>query len=291
MTRRRRSKRERRPTVSLSKPGLRSWPKRRRRPARRKNLSRPVAACSRSTGQRLPPKKSTRTAGICSAASRKTSDDRRRRGHAYGPQVSLRRRAPVSSGRRFYRSVRRGAATDRRFSHQPSRNRLFHRKKPPAGEHLCRVHVIAAHMGRQQTPATTRTHLLNRFQNGVATDLVQMIGSLIHTLPLGCRARRIHFQDRGSGHIVLVVDGAGFAAVQVASVADEGDRVNHLTYSYARILLIGRCFHESLTSASRTHNKLGCFVVDTAKRRAVWYEVDGRGLKLSQLHPICMDPR
>src|ERR1035441_6063039 len=115
-----------------------------------------------------------------------------------------------------------------------------------------RVHVIAAHMGRQQTPATTRIHLLNRFQNGVATDLVQMIGSLIHTLPLGCRARRIHFQDRGSGHIVLVVDGAGFAAVQVASVADEGDRVNHLTYSYARILSIGRCFEESPTSASRT---------------------------------------
>src|ERR1039458_8958069 len=227
MTRRRRSKRERRPTVSPSKPGLRSWPKRRRRPARRKNPSRPVAACSRSTGQRLPPKKSTRTVGICSAASRKTSDDRRRRGHAYGPLVSLRRRAPVSSGRRFYRSVRRGAATDRRFSHQPSRNRLSHRKKPPAGERLCRVHVIAAHMGRQQTPATPRTHLLNRFQNGVATDLVQIIGSLIHTLPLGCRARRIHFQDRGSGHIVLVVDGAGFAAVQVASVADEGDQVNH----------------------------------------------------------------
>src|ERR1035437_6952072 len=68
------------------------------------------------------------------------------------------------------------------------------------------------------------------------------------------RARRIHFQDRGSGHIVLVVDGAGFAAVQVASVTDEGDRANHLTYSYARILLIGRCFHESLTSASRTRS-------------------------------------
>src|ERR1035441_2330805 len=50
-----------------------------------------------------------------------------------------------------------------------------------------RVHVIATHMGRQQAPATPRTHLLNRFQNGVATDLVQIIGSLIHTLPLGCR--------------------------------------------------------------------------------------------------------
>src|ERR1017187_4918621 len=225
---RRRSKRERRPTVSPSKPGLRSWPKRRRRPARRKNPSRPVAACSQSTGQRLPPKKSTRTAGICSAASRKTSDDRRRRGHAYGPLVSLRRRAPVSSGGRFYRSGRRGATTYRRFSRQPSRNRLSHRKEPPAGERLCRVHGIAAHMGRQQTPATTRTHLLNRFQ-----------GSLIHTLPLGCRARRIHFQDRGSGHIVLVFDGAGFAAVQVASVADEGDRVIHgpapiLPLSYVR---------------------------------------------------------
>src|ERR1017187_1885 len=138
MTRRRRSKRERRPTVSLSKPGLRSWPKRTSRPARRKIVSRPVAASSRTTGQHLPQKKSTKTAGICSAASRKSSDDRRRRGHAYGPLVSLRRRAPVSSGRRFYRSGRRGAATDRRFSHQPSRNRLSHRKKPPAGEQIGR---------------------------------------------------------------------------------------------------------------------------------------------------------
>src|ERR1039458_4256945 len=88
MTRLRLSKRARRRTVSPSKPGLRSWPKRRRRAARRKSPSRPVAACLRSTGQRLPPKKSTRTAGICSAASRKTSDDCRRRGHAYGRGIS-----------------------------------------------------------------------------------------------------------------------------------------------------------------------------------------------------------
>ena len=76
------------------------------------------------------------------------------------------------------------------------------------------MHVIAAHVGGQQAPATTRTHFLNRFQKGVATYLVQIIRRLIHTLLFGCRAREVHFQDRGSGHIVLVVDGAGFAAVQ-----------------------------------------------------------------------------
>src|ERR1035437_2993182 len=90
-----------------------------------------------------------------------------------------------------------------------------------------RVHGIAAHMGRQQTPASTRAHLPNRFQNGIATDRVKIIGRLIHTLPFGCRARGILFQDRGSGHVVLEVDGAGFAAVQVTSVANEGDQVGH----------------------------------------------------------------
>jgi hypothetical protein len=82
-------------------------------------------------------------------------------------------------------------------------------------------------MGRQQTPASTRAHLPNRFQNGIATDRVKIIGRLIHTLPFGCRARGILFQDRGSGHVVLEVDGAGFAAVQVTSVANEGDHVGH----------------------------------------------------------------
>ena len=46
-----------------------------------------------------------------------------------------------------------------------------------------RMHVIASHMGGQQTPATMPTHLLNRFQYGVATGLVQVIGRLIHSLP------------------------------------------------------------------------------------------------------------
>ena len=40
-------------------------------------------------------------------------------------------------------------------------------------------------------------------------------------------ARGIYFQDRGSRGIVPAVDGAGFTAVQVASVASKGDQVNH----------------------------------------------------------------
>src|SRR2546430_2424253 len=55
------------------------------------------------------------------------------------------------------------------------------------------MHVIASHMGRQQTPATMRAYVLNRRQYGIATDLVQVIRRLIHALPLGSDARGIRF--------------------------------------------------------------------------------------------------
>ena len=68
-------------------------------------------------------------------------------------------------------------------------------------------------------------HLLDRIQYGVATDLVQVIGRLIHALFLKGGARGIPFQNRGSRHIVDGVDRAGFAAVQVVAVAGKGDHV------------------------------------------------------------------
>src|SRR5450759_4195967 len=58
-------------------------------------------------------------------------------------------------------------------------------------------------------------------------SLVQVIGNLIHQFRLDSGARGIYFQDRGSRGIVPTVDGAGFATVQVASVASKGDQVNH----------------------------------------------------------------
>src|ERR1035438_4673816 len=76
-----------------------------------------------------------------------------------------------------------------------------------------RMHVIASHMGRQQTPATMRTNLPNHFQDGVATNLVEVIGRLVHALPLKGGKRRILLQYRRSRHIVRAIDGAGFAAV------------------------------------------------------------------------------
>jgi len=72
--------------------------------------------------------------------------------------------------------------------------------------HHC-VHVIASHVGGQQTGAPVGTHFLNYFQQGVAPDLVQVIGSLIHAFRLGCGAPEIHFQVRGSRHIVIAIDG------------------------------------------------------------------------------------
>jgi hypothetical protein len=119
-------------------------------------------------------------------------------------------------------------------------------------------------VGRKQTPASMHAHLLNRFQYRIAACLVQMIGGLIHKLCLESAA--LYLQDRGSRRIVPAVDGAGFAAVQMGSIASEGDQVNHcepnstaplrsrlcLKYPYARILSIGRNFGTSLTSTSRT---------------------------------------
>jgi len=84
-----------------------------------------------------------------------------------------------------------------------------------------------------------RTYLLNRFQHGVATDLVQVIGKLVHTFPLESCAGGVPFQNRGSRHVVYWVDGAGFAAVYVAPVAGKGDRVNHgLSHQFQRSLTV-----------------------------------------------------
>jgi hypothetical protein len=54
-----------------------------------------------------------------------------------------------------------------------------------------------------------------------------MIRSGGHQFRLESDARGICLQDRGSSGIVPAVDGAGYAAVQVASVAGKGDQVNH----------------------------------------------------------------
>jgi hypothetical protein len=89
------------------------------------------------------------------------------------------------------------------------------------------MHMIASHMGRQQIPATVHTYLLNRFQYGVATDLVQVIGRLIHALPRKGDTRGIPFQNRGSRYIVRGINGAGVTTVEVAAVANKGDQVSH----------------------------------------------------------------
>ena len=54
-----------------------------------------------------------------------------------------------------------------------------------------------------------------------------MIGGLIHKLCLESGAPGIYLQNRGSRRIVPAVDGAGFAAVQMGSIASETDQVNH----------------------------------------------------------------
>ena len=83
-------------------------------------------------------------------------------------------------------------------------------------------------------------HLLNRFPYRIATNLVQVVRSLIHPFPLGGGARWIYCQERRSRRIVLAVDGAGFAAVEAAPVAGKGDQVGHKTITAILPLPYGR---------------------------------------------------
>lgn len=87
------------------------------------------------------------------------------------------------------------------------------------------MHVIASHVGRQQTPAALRAHLLNGFQYSLATDLVQVIGRLTHSLPVRVGPGRILFQNRRSRNIMRGIDRTGFTAVEVATIAGKGDQV------------------------------------------------------------------
>ena len=101
-----------------------------------------------------------------------------------------------------------------------------------------RVHVITSHMRRQQAPTAMCTRLLNRLQHSAAADLIQVVGSLIHSFRLGRYPRGSGFQDRGPVHIVRAVYGAGFGAVQVASVAGKGDQVGHWMCQFYRSLTV-----------------------------------------------------
>jgi len=87
--------------------------------------------------------------------------------------------------------------------------------------------VVASHMGRQQIPATMRTHFTNCFQYSVAADAVRAIGRLIHAVLLKSHPRGIALQNRCPRNIVRHVDGAGRLAVEVAAVAGKGDQVRH----------------------------------------------------------------
>lgn len=70
-------------------------------------------------------------------------------------------------------------------------------------------------------------HFLNRFQYRISAWLVQMIGGLIHKVCLDSGPPGISYKNRGSRRIVSPIDGAGFDAVQMATIASEGDQVNH----------------------------------------------------------------
>jgi hypothetical protein len=90
-----------------------------------------------------------------------------------------------------------------------------------------RVYVAAAHVGRQQIPSLVPANLLNRLQNNGPADRIQVVGRLIHSLPLGCGTSYIHIEERASGNIMFAIDGARFTPIQVTSVANKRDQVDH----------------------------------------------------------------
>ena len=68
-----------------------------------------------------------------------------------------------------------------------------------------------------------RTHLLDRLQNGGATDLIQAIGRLVHAFLLRFRAPRIRFEQRAAADVMRTVDRSELIAVQMTPVAHKRD--------------------------------------------------------------------
>ena len=89
-------------------------------------------------------------------------------------------RPPLSPGVIQPHAIQTAAGVSLEIAHNPFRRnlRLHHR-----------VHVIASHMGRDQDPTAMRAHIANCSHYDVATDLVEVIGRLVHTAPLGYRTR------------------------------------------------------------------------------------------------------
>ena len=87
------------------------------------------------------------TAGRCSAASAKTSNDRWRRRHSHGPLVSAKEPTAIRHGAAASSMNCRGRSRYRSFAHQPRRDRLPGREEPPAGVGLSRVEECARRPG------------------------------------------------------------------------------------------------------------------------------------------------
>jgi len=110
--------------------------------------------------------------------------------------------------------------------------------------HHC-VHVIGSNMARQEMPVVMPAYLLNGFQHRVAPDRIQVVGGLIHAFCRSCGAGGVHVEDRRSWCIMLAIDRTRFAAVKVASIAGEGNQVNH------RFISDFNAWQRSLTVAAR----------------------------------------
>ena len=94
------------------------------------------------------------------------------------------------------------------------------------------VNVIRPHMRRQKRPLTVRANLLNRIEHRATDGRVQEVRRLVHQVALARGTRLVWINDAMSRNLVVPIHGTGFVAVQMTTLAREGNQVRHVRSFY-----------------------------------------------------------
>jgi hypothetical protein len=87
--------------------------------------------------------------------------------------------------------------------------------------------VICSDVRCEQIPAVMQTNLAQSTERRNPAVSVEVIRRLIHLFKLDRDTLRAGFRQSASSRVVIPVDGTGFFAVQVCSIAGEGNEVAH----------------------------------------------------------------
>jgi hypothetical protein len=122
---------------------------------------------------------------------------------------------------------------------------------------------------RQQSPSAIRGNFAYSIKHRTASQAVQHVRLLVHQAALMCGPPRIWLKSAVSGNIVVPIHGTRFVAVQMRSIAGEGDQVRHRTSVYtasSRSRLIGGTFN---TASSRSRLIGGTFNTASSRSRLI----------------------